>query len=77
MPARVPCLLAALLLATAQGGCSRDRAGADGQKRDGTLQTVADGITGRTAIEAGQHARDEIERIADQRDRELEAVLGD
>ncbi len=70
-------LCAILSLAAILAGCSRDRPDADALEGSSTLRTVADGITGRTAIKAGQHARDEIERIAAERDQELEAVLGD
>ncbi len=56
--------------------CRRD----SGNNKDATpssLQTVADGVTGRTALRAGQKARDDIERITAQRDSDLDAVLGD
>ena len=78
MTNQVYCLCAILSLAAfLTTGCSRDQPDTDAREGGSTLRTVADGVTGRTAIKAGQHARDEIERIAAERDRELEAVLGD
>lgn len=67
------CLLAA--------GCAREapppKAGPATPPPPSTAQTLVDGLTGRTAIRAGQKAKRDITRISERRDRDLEEVLGE
>ena len=65
-------LMALALLAT---GCGRKQPAADAPAPKSTTQTLIDGATGRTAVRAGQKARQEIERISAKRDRDLNDIL--
>ncbi len=47
------------------------------QKSKSTLNTVVDGVTGRTAVNAGKKAKDQIESISKKRNDELNEVMGE
>ena len=71
------CLVMVLVLAGFLAGCSGGDAGPDsaGARKSSSANTVIDGLTGRTAVKAGQKAREDITRISEERNRDLEAVL--
>lgn len=57
-------------------GCQRDRNDPESNDRErSTMGVMADGVTGRYAIEAGQRARESIEAINHQRQQEADELL--
>jgi len=57
-------------------GCSRSHTPEREQKPGrSTAQTMIEGVTGRTAVNAGQKAKADITRISEQRNRDLEAAM--
>lgn len=59
-------------------GCSKaDGSKKAGQKGKSTVQTMIDGVTGRTAVRAGEKAKAEIRRISEQKQSNLAEVLGE
>ncbi len=73
MKRSVIALLLAVSLAT---GC-RDTSTPKPQSKPArsTAQTLIEGVTGKTAVDAGQKAKADITRISEQRNRDLEAAM--
>ncbi len=55
-------------------GCSKNDNKKTGEKS--TTQTAIDGFTGRTAVNAGQKAKETIKRVSNQKDDDLSEILG-
>ena len=63
----------------AGGGCGRgdDRMASPKDDAPTPSPTLVDHLTGRTAVNQGRAASDEIRRISAERNRQLDAVLGE
>lgn len=64
-------LLSVALLAA---GCTKSES-PKAKPTQSTAQTMIEGVTGRTAVNAGQKAKADITRISEQRNRDLEAAM--
>ncbi len=68
-----------MLLLIALAGCGKDpgekpKATPAPPPEKGSLQTAVEGFTGKTAVDAGQRAREQIKAAADVRNKNLEEM---
>ena len=70
---RTALLLAAIAIIT---GCS-PAPKPESSPKESTAQTVINSLTGKTAVDAGKQARNQIEAISAKNDAELNEVLGE
>lgn len=70
-------LLVALVLMFILAGCSKPAETDSTTEAKSTMRTAVDGFTGKTAVDAGEHAKAEIRRISAEKDKDLEEVLGE
>jgi hypothetical protein len=69
-------VLAIVMLAAGCGApAPRERGEAPAPPAKSSIATVVDGMTGRTAVRSGRKAREEVTRISEQRNRDLESVM--
>ncbi|MDP6491159.1 MAG: hypothetical protein QGH42_06615 [Kiritimatiellia bacterium] len=68
--------IALLMIAGLGVGCGKSAPPGDKAKpAPSTAQTLIEGVTGRTAVNAGQKAKADITRISEQHNRDLDAVM--
>ena len=65
-----------ILCCAAIAGCAPGSGNDGATKKKSTMQTAVDGFTGKTAVQAGQKARADIERISAEKNADLDAVMG-
>lgn len=71
--AATPLLLSVLLFAAS---CSENKGSAQKQDKDkSSIETAIDGFTGKTAVEAGQKAKKQIETISAKKNKDLSEAL--
>ncbi len=69
------CLLA--ITALHMTACSRAEAPAEGRNpRPTTAKEVIEGVTGKTAVDAGRRTQEKVRAISAERNRDLEEALG-
>lgn len=74
---------AALLLSTGllAAGCGRNETSrtdtSDTEPPNSTMQQVVDGVTGRSAVRAGRQAEEQIREVSEERNRQLDEILGE
>ncbi len=69
-----------ILLVVLAAGCGpspapQTKPAADSPKEKSAAATMVDGLTGRTAVNAGRKAQDDIKRISSEKNKDLEAVM--
>ncbi|MBL7076945.1 MAG: hypothetical protein ISS31_05705 [Kiritimatiellae bacterium] len=70
------CSIVLLLAVGLAAGCGKPSTSKREAKRTkSTAQTMIEGVTGHTAVKAGQKAKADITRISEQRNRDLEAAM--
>jgi outer membrane murein-binding lipoprotein Lpp len=67
--------LVACLLVAGCGGRGKKNETASGANEPSTAQTAINGFTGKTAVDAGQKAKADIQRVSAQRNKEMQEVL--
>jgi len=70
------CSVVLLLAVGLAIGCTRsDTVESKAKPARSSAETLIDGFTGRTAVNAGKKATEDITRISEQHNRDLEAVM--
>ncbi len=65
-----------LLVATLIAGCAKSEAPkSEAKPAPSSAQTLINGFTGRTAVNAGKKAREDLTRISEKRNADLEAAM--
>jgi hypothetical protein len=68
--------IALLMVASLGVGCGQSEPPEDkARPSPSAAQTLIEGVTGRTAVNAGQKAKADITRISEQHNRDLDAVM--
>jgi hypothetical protein len=76
MISRMKTLFIVLLSVGLTSGCTRsNRPTPEAKKPPSSVETMIDGATGRTAVNAGQKAKAEITRISEEHNRDLDAIM--
>ena len=69
-----------LFVAIVMAGCSNDSKSAEKKPApasSSTINTVIEGLTGKTAVDAGQNAKQKIRQISAQENKQINEVLND
>jgi len=72
-------LIVAILIAASVSGCGQDKASPAGQNPPGesAMSTAIDGVTGRSAVRAGQRAKKAVEAASSTERKNLGEALGE